>query len=124
MSDFEQTLNSILSSPEQMERIMGIARSLSGGNSSQNSADTAAAHTPDNAVPGIFGDLDPRMLGMMTKIMGEFSSQSSEKAALVAALKPFLREERYNSLSKALTVSKIVRAAKTAMSEMGGEKLV
>ena len=123
MNDFEQTLNSILSSPEQMERILGIARSLSGEDNA-GTPTTGSAESQQETPQGILGGLDPRTLGMLTRIMGEFSSQDGSKAALVTALKPFLREERYNSLAKALTVSKIVRAAKTAMSEMGGDKFV
>lgn len=101
-----------------MEKIMGLAKSLSGDSGESNTHAQQAA-----GFPGL-GDMDPKMLGTITRILSEFSSQRSEKAALVEAMKPFLREARYNSLSKALAITKIARAARTVMAEMGGEKLV
>jgi len=124
MVDFESALNDILSSPEQMERIMGLARSLSGGETATPNGENAQKPSASAFPFQDPGGIDPKMLGILTKIMGEVSSQGGEKAALIAAMKPFLRQDRYESLNKALTITKIARAARTAMTEMGGDKLV
>ncbi len=120
MSDFESSLNSILSSPEQMERIMNLARSLSGGEENP----PQQAQPSQEPQPNLLSGLDPKLLSVLTRLMSDMNGPPGDKAALVQAMRPFLRQERYASLNQALTIAKLARAAKTIMTEMGGEKLV
>ena len=117
MGELEDKLNSILSSPEEMEKIMGIARSLS-----QNSQPKQAEKPKTD---DLFGNIDPKMLSMMTRLMGGFNNSSNDKAKLIETIKPYLKKERRQKLDEAASLAKMAKMAKLAFSEFsGGEQNV
>ena len=115
MSEFEDKLNSILSDPEQMANITRLAGQLMGNASPENEppAEQTAAR-PD-------GGFDPGMLGRLQGLMGSLSGQGDDKAGLVKALAPYLREERRLRLEKAMRLAKAAKLAGAALGEFGGE---
>ena len=123
MSELEDKLNSILSSPEDMEKIIGIARSISGNmdSSSQNTEDDN-----DNCTSGIdsvasaLGDIDPKMFKLISRLMGEYNSNKNDKSALLNAIKPYLRPQRRDAVDRAANIAKMARVAKIALSEFSG----
>lgn len=120
MSEFEDKLNQILSSPEDMEKIMGLAKSMSGSLGSQ---ETPKEPAPDSESLGAalpLGDIDPKMLKLMGRLMGEYSSKSGEKTALLTAMKPYLREERYETIDKAAKIARLAKIARIALTEFSG----
>ena len=58
MSEFEDKLNSILSSPEQMQKIMDMAKQLSSSQSHSNAEPEPETQKDD--APGGAGALDPK----------------------------------------------------------------
>ena len=116
MGEFDDRLNSILSSPKDMEKIMELARSISGGTSGGEEK-SAEPETADS-VP------DAKMMGMLTKIMGGLSSAGDGKnAEILRAMRPYLKKERQESLKKAAEIAKMAKLAKIALADMsGGEK--
>ncbi len=112
MGELEDKLNSILSSPEEMEKIMGIARSLSQGSQKQQ------AEKPKN--DDLFGGLDPKMLSMMTRLMGGFNQSSNDKSRLIDTIKPYLKKERRQKLEEAANLARMAKMAKMAFSEFSG----
>ena len=110
MGEFEEKLNSILSSPKDMEKIMEIARGLSGDK----------PKIEDKKLP--FGELDPKMLGVMTRLMKEYTTTKSDKTALLSAMKPYIKAENRGALDKAGEILKLTRIAKVAFSEFGGNR--
>ncbi len=122
MGDFEDMLNSILSNPKDMERIMGLARELSGedAKSGQEPEKPKSEETHTSAIPGLEG-LTPGMLSAIGKLLGQFRQKDDGKAALIASMKPYVRPERREALDRAVKIAKIARIARTAMSELGGD---
>ena len=121
MGELEDKINSILSSPEEMEKIMGLARSLSGsfGGSPASEPNTSTKkHSNDNTSG--FGNIDPKMLSMLSKIMGEYNKPQNDKSALISAMKPYLKEDRRDKLDKALQIAKAAHIAKVVFSDFGG----
>ncbi len=119
MSEFEDKLNSILSSPEEMQKIMGIARSISDSiGSGEQKAD--APESNSSSILSSLGDLDPKMLKLMSHLMGEYKSPNNDKTALLKAMKPYLKPERHKALDKAADIVKMAHLAKIALSELGG----
>ena len=129
MEDFEEKLNSILSSPETMGQIMALANSLSGGGE-----DSQESHEPvqQDAAPEpggkALGDLSALLQGMdsgsMQKLMalwGEYRRGEDEKERLLQALKPFLREERQEKLDRAVQIARISRVIRSAIGQFRGE---
>ena len=119
MSEFEDKLNSILSSPEEMEKIMGIARSLSGslGGNSGSSTDSGSAAPP---AADLFSELDPKMLKLLSHLVREYKSPENDKTALITAIKPYLKPERQAALDKASGIVKLAHLARIALGELSG----
>lgn len=126
MSEFEDKLGSILGNQEAMAQIMALAQSLGGG---QDSAPTQsepspppvpAAVLPQSELPdlggmlGMLGDLDPALIQTGMKLFSEFSSGEDEKTALLLALKPFLKEERYAKVDRAVQIARLSRVIRVA----------
>jgi hypothetical protein len=127
MSEFEDKLNKILSSPADMEKIVGIAKSLSGSLGAQaqteGSAEGAAAAPDLSAIASSFKDLDPKIFRLVTRLVSEYTSGNNDKAALLNAIKPYLKEDRRAKVDKAAEIGKIAKLAKVALAEFtGGEK--
>jgi len=115
MGEFEDKLNSILSSPEDMKKILGLAREIGGEGAPK---DEGGAKAPDLSS---LGDIDPKLFRIISRVMGEYASAKDDKTALAASLKPYLREERRSDLDRAVKAARIARAAKAALTELSGE---
>ena len=123
MSEFEDKINKILSSPEELEKIMGMAKSLSGSFGEQSGeAEQKAGGTPDiSSLGSMFGNLDPKMIGVISRLFGEYTSKGSDdKAGLITALKPYLKEDRREKIDKAAEMAKLARLARLAFTEFSG----
>ncbi len=107
MNELEDMLGKILSSPEEMEKIGKMASEIFGGGGETPSA----AETADK---GKMPDIG-KMLG---SLMGKGGS-GGDKAALVAALGPYLKPERRRKLEKALKISRLAGVAEMAMQGLG-----
>ena len=122
MSDFEEKLNAILSSPETMEQISAIASSLSGGGKQPEDGDappdTAQEQSgPDPAGLGsLLGGLDSGMLERILPLVREYQAGNDEKQALLNALKPFLRQESQEKVDKAIRITRLSRVIRSSMS--------
>ncbi|MDR2501978.1 MAG: hypothetical protein LBC78_01870 [Oscillospiraceae bacterium] len=110
MAEFESALNKILSSPEDMKKILDIASSLGEQQDDGDARGTAAEANP-------LGGISPEMLGMMTKLIGVFGERDDDKARLIHALQPYIKSEQRERLARALQISKMARAAKIAAKE-------
>ena len=121
MSEFEDKLQSILGNPEAMSQIMSIAQSITG-----NSQDSGAAAEEEPAPPpsesqaagdpfSMLGNLDPRLVQMGMRLLSEYNSTDDRKVALLTALQPFVREERYAKVDKAIQIAKLAHVIRVAL---------
>lgn len=135
MSEFEDKLGSILSNQEAMSQIMALAQSLGGGAKQEgdppppDAARTEPAPLPPPApaagpsspsagsgdILSALGNLDPRLISMAMRLASEYNSNSDDRAALLNALRPFVRPERYAKLDKAIQISKLTRLIRVAL---------
>lgn len=119
MGDFENKLNEILSSPESLEQIMNLARSLSGGEA-DNSEKEVKQESPKSQSPfEPLSGIDPRIMGMLGSALKEFSAPS-ENAALISAIKPYLKQDRREKVEKAIQIAKLAKIAKNVIPDIGG----
>ena len=138
MGELEDKLNSILGNPEAMGQIMALAQSLGG----QSSGEAPQAQTPDPPPPsaapvpsapgpdlssllggllGGGGGLDPRLL-IASRVMQEAGSDSDQRTALLQALRPFVKEQRYAKLDKAIQIARLSHLIRIALDALkGGE---
>ena len=101
MGELEDMLGKILGDPEEMEKIAGMASRLFGGEGGEK----GESSSPD--------------LGEMLGRLMKNPSSGGEKAAMVAALGPYLKPERRRKLEKALQISRLAGLAEIAMSGLG-----
>lgn len=120
MSEFDDKLSSILSSPQDMEKIMSLAKELSGSLGGGGEPE-APAQPVKKAEASPFDDFDPRLFDIVRRVMGEYSSRQNDKKALVESLKPYVREERRSDLDRAVKIAKLYHAAKIVLKEFGGD---
>ena len=107
MEDFSEALNSILSSPEDMEKIMGLARELSGSADSGHSEQSTGAQ------------IDPKLLSIAAKLSGDMGA-SRDKMRLIEALRPYFPPEKMGKMERAVRIAGLITAAKRVLPELGG----
>ena len=137
MAEFAEKLNAILGNQEAMAQIMTLARSLSGekpGEKAQEGQEQQRAQREEEPeedrdgpssqpdLSAMLGQLDPAMLRTGMEVIRQVQSTEDRNAALLAALRPFLREERRGRLDRAIQIARMtrmIRAALTALGERG-----
>ena len=131
MSGIEETLGNILSSPEEMERITSMAKSIMESGSlgdifSRNdSADEQQSgireeEAKENPLGDLLGNIDPAMLASAGKVISSMNGKS-EKYAMLNAMAPFLGEKRRVKMEKAIQIAKMASMAKAVFSLKGGD---
>lgn len=139
MAEFDEKLNAILGNQEAMAQIMSLARSLSTDSPGENpNREDRQAQEMDgeeeqerdvqSAQPDLsamLGQLDPALLRTGMEVIRQVQSTEDRNAALLQALRPFLREERRGRLDRAIQIARMtrmIRAAITALGERGQEE--
>ena len=129
MAEFEDKLNSILGNQAAMNQIMALARSLSGEqpaqeappaleSPSEDATYVPAAEEPAPSAP----DLSALMLQMGMDIIRQVQSTEDRNAALLNALRPFLKEERRARLDRALQIARMTKLVRAALGAFGGKE--
>ena len=139
MSEWEDKLNHLLSNPDAMAQVMQLAQSLSGSEGAsdagaaapqqapmENVDSPAGAASPDTsdwnaALSQLTGGLDPALLTRLLPVIGQINRPaSSETAALLQALQPFLREKRRDTVARAAQLAKLIHLAKVFLTTQEG----
>jgi hypothetical protein len=132
MSELEDKLNQVLSSPDTMEQIMSLARSLGGGESSSSPSvqETEPSSPAPLGLPNLLsmlgggqnteGGIDPRMANVLLRVMTAWNEPDDQKTALLYALRPFLKKERADKIQRAVQITKISHVIRVALDALKG----
>lgn len=132
MSEWEDKLSAILGDPRAMGQIMSLAQSLGGGTSTEPEPppeDTPPPPRTSAAPPdlsALLGSLtggngvDPRLLSMATRILSESGRGDDRRTALLEALRPFVKEQRYAKLDKAIQIARLSHMIRIALDVLKG----
>lgn len=143
VADLQEQLQAILGNPEAMGQITAMAQALSGGaqppegqvQEAQAQPEYAPVENPPQApstgqVPDLAGllgmlgggtgansalNINPKIIQLALRLYGEYTAGDDQKTALLAALKPFLREERRETLERAERAARLARVIRSAM---------
>lgn len=139
MSGLEDKLNAILGNQEAMGQIMALAQSL-GRQEEQPPSQSEQEEGEDGYVPvwtqedrpqpegqlpdlgNMLGNIDPKMMQIGMRLLGEYNRADDRNAALLAALRPFVKEERFAKVDRAIQIarlSRVIRVLFDAMKEKG-----
>lgn len=136
MAGFEDQLNSILGNQAAMNQIMALARSLSGEQKEEPPALEGApenleeaAYVPVGEDPGpapdasaLLGQIDPKIVQVGMDIIRQAQGTDDRNAALLNALRPFLREEKQARLDRALQIARMTKLVRAALAALGGKE--
>lgn len=124
MSEFDDKLNAILNDQNAMHQIMALAHSLSGDKTGQTQ-DSQPAQTenqdqgPDLA--GMLSQVDPELIRKGVELIQGAGGEDEKGAALLLALRPYLREEKRERLDRAMQMARTMRLIRTAIGAIGGK---
>lgn len=125
MAELENIIESVMSSPESMGKIMDIVKMFGGGQEPESEKEKESPPLP---VPG--GDLlglDPAMLSKIMELIGNYSAEDDRRIRLLGAIRPYLKEEDSFHIDRAIHIVKLSRVAKGVLSEFvksGGKRNV
>ncbi len=133
MAEFDDKLNSLLSDPDSMAKIMQLAQSLSGGDggaSPQQQTAPPPQQTPPPAPPSggggnplsaLTGGLDPAMLARLLPLVQELNrDDGGASRQLLYALRPYLRQDRQGKVERALPLARLMHSGQTFLSRWAG----
>ena len=117
MDDINKKLNTLLSDPDSMARIMQQAQQLSGGSGGQQ---TAAPSPPPPAAPPAVPNIDPQLIARFLPLIQEFSRDNSQTTQLLYALRPFLKDGKQEKVERAAKLARLICIGKRFLTEGGG----
>lgn len=122
VSELEEKLNTILSDPEAMAQIASLAQSLGAASGTDAAAPSDAPGPPPREDAGgdlsallskTVASLDPALLRRLLPVLAQLNrEQSSQSAALVYTLRPFLRASRRDKVERAVQLARLIHLAK------------
>lgn len=128
MAQWEDKLGAILNNPQAMSQIMSIAQSLDGAQGSQSvpdAPDPDAQVTPTEPVsqPADMGlELDPKLMEVGMRALAAYRDPNNDRAALLQALRPFVKESRYGKIDKAVQIARLSKVVRAALDGWKGEE--
>lgn len=132
MSDWEDKLNAILGNPDAMGQIISLAQSLGGAVSPPQEPPAAPPPPAPNApsagpdlsslLEGLSGGggMDPRIFSLAARVLTESNRGDDRRTALLEALRPFVKEQRYAKLDKAIQIARLSHMIRIALDVLKG----
>lgn len=126
VSDFEETLNTLLSNPDSMAQIMKMAQSFNGGSQSNSSPPPPPSHqqpasnTSEGGVASLLSGLDPKLIARFLPLLQEMNQSDGRARQLLLALRPYLKPERQEKVERALQIAKVIHLGKNFLSSWEG----
>lgn len=128
MGELEEKLNAILGDQAAMGQIMALAQSLSkpappppAEEAAPEGTEGAGPEGPGAARPpgDLLRALDPGMLQLGARLWQEYQGGDQRSAALLEALRPFLREKRRARLDRAVQIARLSHVIRVALQILG-----
>ena len=147
MGELEEKLNAILGDPSAMGQIMSLAQSLgvsappsapeekrsseaaapepeapSAWTRTEEDASSQTSSAPTSASSPPPPTLDPKLLQLGMRLWQEYQGGDQRTAALLEALRPFLREKRRNRLDRAVQIARLSHVIRIALHALGEQR--
>ncbi len=124
MDDINEKLNTLLSDPDSMARIMQLAQQLSGSVGGDTPAQQPQQPAPPPASPPIpvppLGGLDPQAIVKYLPLLQELTRDTSQTTQLLYALRPFLKDDKQDKVARAAKLARLITIGKRFLTEGGG----
>lgn len=120
MGELDEKLNTLLSDPDSMARIMALAQQLSGAMPSEPAPPPPAPPQQEVESADPLQGFDPALLAKLLPIARELTRQDSASMQLLYALRPFLKEEKQGKVERAAKLARLIHIGKQFLTEGGG----
>ena len=120
MDDINEKLNTLLSDPDSMARIMQLAQQLSGGSGGQQTAAPSPPPPAAPAPPAPMSSIAPQLIAKVLPLIQEFSRDNSQTTQLLYALRPFLKDGKQEKVERAAKLARLICIGKRFLTEGGG----
>ena len=112
MAELEDILQSVMSSPESMSKIMDIVQMFGG------EADKREETQPQTSAPvsGI-GDsvIDPVLVSKIMGLINNYNAGDDRRIRLLGAIRPYLKDQDSFHIDRAIQIVKLSRVAKSVL---------
>ena len=108
--DFLEKVKTLLSDPESLQRITGIAKGLSGGEGIPTVSDTSSSEAAERRENG-----EEAAKQALAGLSAPAGGAKDSRLALLRSLKPLLREEKrkkVDSLLRAMSIASLMKSIK------------
>ncbi|MCD8321621.1 MAG: hypothetical protein LUC89_01880 [Oscillospiraceae bacterium] len=118
--DLSDRISAVLSDPEQMGKIAQMAKNLMGGaGESESVPNEDSASAPEGNGLAMSGG-DAKLLAALGRMFSSGQEKNSKSAALLMAMRPYMRPEKQEKLDRAVKIAQMVHIAGAVMREYGG----
>lgn len=112
MAELENMIESVMSSPESMSKIMDIVKMFGGGEEEKTPVKEESA-PPLPTLGGQTGGFDPAMLSKIIELLGNYNADDDRRIRLLGAIRPYLKDEDSFHVDHAIQIVKLSRVAKS-----------
>ena len=125
MSELDEKLSSLLSSPEAMEQVMNIVKTLSASSAVSNDASPASTPEPQPAsnretpASALLSRIDPRLISSAMSAFGEYS-KDDDGVKLIKSLKSHLDGEHSSRIDRAVEALRLSRSVRSVLHSIKG----
>jgi len=114
VAELESIIESVMSSPESMGRIMDIVKLFGDvGEQKTPPEDESAIKTPPADAQG-FG-FDPALLSKIMNLVGSYNADDDRRIRLLGAIRPYLKDSDSYHIDRAIQIVKLSRVAKSVL---------
>lgn len=118
MAEMEDKFQEILGNDQAMSQIMSIAQSISGGSGEGGSGASTSMNSMN--MEEMLGGIDQKWMARGMRLMGAYQTEH-RTVGLMTALRPFVKEERYEMMERLTQATKLAKVA-SCLIEMWGEE--
>lgn len=116
MAELENIIESVMSSPESMNRIMDVIGLLGGGGDKKPAEKEEEKALRESSV-NLDGNFDPALLGKVMSLVSGFNDESDRRIRLLSAMRPYLKSEDAYHIDRAIQIVKLSRVAKSVFGD-------
>ena len=114
MAELENIIESFMSSPENMSKIMDVVKMFGvegeGQEKKEEEPSREVLSIPNGGIPS---GVDPQMLTMIMGLLKDYNEGDDRRVKLLNALRPYLKEGDGEHVDKAIHIVKLARVAKS-----------
>lgn len=110
MAELENIIESFMSSPESIGKIMDVVK-MFGGSGEEKGQEEKEIPTPSLALPD-FGSFDSDMISKVMELIRDYNADGDRRIRLLGAIRPYLKAEDGVHIDRAIQIVKLSYVAK------------